>query len=811
MENIKKVNEGSADILPLLYKIKSKWYWFALSCLFFLVIAIVYSQFSEKRYAVQGSILFEDRERGSTEVGELLNENTKTNARDEGKIALTNEIAKLTSDRMIGAALEGLDFKVSYYTVEKFWPSFMKETWLNERYGDFPVKITVDSSKFQLVGVPLFVSFVSEDVVKIEAHGEEVRAYNFSTNDYSGIIPEVSFSENVKLGNKLETKYLNITVEADPNSMLSQDDYDLAFKINAHKALVESYKAKLTAAPVDEMNQNARVVNLNMEINIPSKGEAFINSLIDAYAGNVLAKKNLKGENSIEFINKRIAVLSDSLKNAEMALQQFKSSSSLLDVDYAKNSIYNRLDRLEQEKATVDDQLAYYQNTLRSLNNESQADKIVAPAAVGISDPIFNQLVNNYIQLSTRLQQMKYNATESNPLVTQLERDVSDLRQAIKDNISGIISSLSTTQSRLNRDIYQARAEANSLPQNERQLTVLERDYEYYKEKYNAMMEKKAEAEVVLATNTTNVETIERAEVQGNGPVWPKPTLFIFAAIILGLSFPLAFIVVSDYLDNRVSDKDELESKTKVPLLGMIANGPKDAGVVLKKYPNSAIAESFKFVRINLQYFHQDSNHQVIGITSSISGEGKTFCSANIAATFADSGKRTLLVCGDLRKPRIHEYFDLKGPGLTDYLQEFATLDNVIQPTEFRNLDVIAPGSPQDDPTKLFESQNTQKLFDSLKQRYDRIIVETPPIGYVADYFVLINHFDINLFVVRYKYTNKNILVGINDLYKNNKIKNLYLLFNDVKHNGEYGYGYLSNDKGYYTKTKKKALKNPFS
>ncbi|MDF9796740.1 capsular exopolysaccharide synthesis family protein [Catalinimonas alkaloidigena] len=811
MENIKKVNEGSADILPLLYKIKSKWYWFVLSTLAFLTIAVIYSQFSEKRYAVQGSILFEDRERGSTEVGELLNEGNRTNARDEGKIALTNEIAKLTSDRMISAALEDLDFKVSYFTIEKFWPSFMKESWLNERYSDFPFKIKIDSAEFQLVGVPLYVSFVSEDVVKIEAHGEEVRAYNFSTNEYSGIIPEISFSENVKLGESLKSKYLNIVIEVDPNSMLSQEDYDLAFKINSHKALVERYKNKLSATPVDETNQNARVVNLNMEINIPSKGEAFINSLIDAYAGNVLAKKNLKGENSIEFINKRIAVLSDSLKKAELALQQFKSSSSLLDVDYAKNSLYNRLDRLEQEKATVDDQLSYYRNTLNSLNSESQADKIVAPAAVGISDPIFNQLVNNYIQLSTRLQQMKYNATDSNPLVTQLERDVADLRQAIKDNISGIISSLSTTQSRLNREIYQARSEANSLPQNERQLTVLERDYQYYQQKYNAMMEKKAEAEVVLATNTTNVETIERAEVKGNGPVWPKPALFMFAAIILGLSFPLAFIVVSDYLDNRVSDKDELENKTKVPLLGMIANGPKDAGVVLKKYPNSAIAESFKFVRINLQYFHQEGNDHVVGITSSISGEGKTFCSANLAATFADSGKRTLLICGDLRKPRIHEYFDLKGPGLTDYLQEFATLDNVIQPTEFRNLDIIAPGSPQDDPTKLFESSNTQKLFDALKQRYDKIIVETPPIGYVADYFVLIKHFDINLFVVRYKYTNKNILVGINDLYKNNKIKNLYLLFNDVKHSGEYGYGYLSNDKGYYTKTKKKALKNPFS
>lgn len=811
MENIKKIDEGSADLLPLLYKIKSKWYWFALSCLFFLTIAIVYSNFAEKRYAVQGSILFEDRERGSTEVGELLDDRNQTAARDEGKIALTNEIAKLTSDKMISKALEDLNFKVSYFTVEKFWPDFMRENWLNERYNDFPVKVKIDSAAFQLTGVPIYVSFVSEDVVKVEAHAEEVRAYNFATNEFSGIIPEVSFSENVKLGDKLETKYLNITISADPSSMLSQEDYGLAFKINAHKSLVESYKSKLAVTPVDETNLNARVVNLNMEINIPDKGEAFINSLIDAYAGNVLSNKNMKGENSIEFINNRIALLSDSLKSAELALQSFKSSSNVLDVDYAKNSIYNRLDRLEQEKAVIDDQVAYYKNTLRSLNNEAQGDKIIAPSAVGITDPFFNQLIENYVQLSSRLQQMKYNAKEANPLVGQLEREVSDVREAIKSNVSGIISSLSTTQSRINSDIYQLRSEANTLPQSERKLTVLQRDYDYYKEKYNAMMEKKAEAEVILATNTTNVETIERAEVQGDGPVWPKSALFLFAALILGLSFPLAFIVVSDYLDNRVSDKEELENRTKVPLLGMIANGPKDAGVVLKKYPNSAIAESFKFVRVNLQYFHQDVKDQVIGITSSISGEGKTFCSANLAATFADSGKRTLLICGDLRKPRIQEYFDLKGPGLTDYLQEFATLDNVIQPTEFRNLDVIAPGSPQDDPTKLFESKNSGALFDALKQRYDKIIVETPPIGYVADYFVLLKHFDINLFVVRYKYTNKNILVGINDLYKNNKIKNLYLLFNDVKHSGEYGYGYLSNDKGYYTKSKKKALKNPFA
>jgi capsular exopolysaccharide synthesis family protein len=811
MENIKRVDEGSAEILPLLYKIKSKWYWFALSTVLFLAIAFTYSKFAEKKYAVQGSILFEDREVGSTEVDELLDESNQNMRRDDRKIALTNEIAKLTSDRMVGQAIRSLNLRVSYFTVEKFWPDFLMKNWLNERYKDFPVKVQLDSSQFQVVGVPIFISFVADDAVKIEAKGEEVRAYNYVTGEFSEIIPELNFSQTVKLGEPLSTNYLSLRIDPNPQAMINREDYNLAFKINADKSLIDSYKSKLEVVPANETDQNSRVVNLNMEINIPSKGESFINALIDVYSGAVLTKKNLQGENSIEFINQRLAVLSDSLKDAEMALQNYKSSNNVVDVEYEKGSLLNEMTRLKQEKATVDDQLAYYRNTLRSLNSGDGSTGIVAPSGIGINDPVFNQLIGNYVELSSRLQQLRYNAKESNPLLTQLESEVRNMRQALRDNVSGIISSLSTSQRRLSGEIYRLNNQITQLPQQERQLTVLERDYNYYKSKYDALMEKKAEAELVLATNTTNVETIERAEMIGEGPVWPKTSLLMLAALILGLSFPLAFIVVSDYLDNRVVDKEELENRTKVPLLGMIANGPKDAGIILKKYPNSAIAESFKFARINLQYFHQEAHDQVVGVTSSISGEGKTFCSANLAATFADSNKRTLLICGDLRKPRIQDYFDLKGPGLTDYLQEFATLENVIQPTEFRNLDVIAPGSPQDDPTKLFESSRVDDLIKEARQRYDKIIVETPPIGYVADYFVLIKHFDINLFVVRYKYTNKNILNGINDLYKNKQIKNLYLLFNDVKNSGEYGYGYLSNDNGYYTSTKKKALKNPFA
>ncbi|MGD1891577.1 MAG: hypothetical protein ACFB15_13410 [Cyclobacteriaceae bacterium] len=368
MEQIKKVEDGGADILPLIHKIKSKWYWFAISTFFFLVIAVGYSKLAEKKYAVQGSILFEAREIGSTDVDELLDDRNQNTRRDDKTIALSNEIAKLTSDNMVGQAIDKLDSRVTYFTAGKIWPGFLKKNGLQERYKDFPIEVVIDSSQFQLVGALIFVEYVSDTQVNISVEAEEVRAYNFETQEFSGIIPSVSFSEIITVGEKLQTSYLSIEIRERPRSMISKDEFDLAFRINSDKSLVDSYKSKLSVSPVDETDQASRVVNLSMEINIPAKGEDFINALIDTYSNSVLFKKNLKGENSLEFIDRRLAILSDSLKEAELALQSFKSNSAVVDVDYAKNSLYNRLDRVEQEKARIDDQLNYYRSTLRAFD-----------------------------------------------------------------------------------------------------------------------------------------------------------------------------------------------------------------------------------------------------------------------------------------------------------------------------------------------------------------------------------------------------------------------------------------------------------
>ena len=810
MEKHKKYEEEGLNLLPLLFKIRSKWYWFAISLLLFLGVAYIYNTYTEAQYRVNAEILFEDVEVGSTSIDRELDDTPQYGKNASRQIAVSNEIAKLASDNTVRNALEELDFNVGYYTVEKFWPDFMRESWFNEKYHDFPFEITLDNTKSQLVGVPIFVKIVSENQVQISVEAEEANVVDFETGKTVNTLSDVALSEVVTIDQPFESKLLNFTITASDPSF-DYNDYDLCFKIYSTNALVNRYKTSFAAAAADEVNKDARIVNISQEVNIPRKGELFINGLIDAYSNSVLNNKNNKGENSIGFIDKELAAATDSLNNARQALQSFKSSA-VYDPANAMTSAYGQMGSLEDEKADIDNQLEYYQSTLQNIKS-SKSDAIVAPSYAGINDPSLNNYISKYIDISSRARKLNATAGEANPLVKQVNEEVENLKAAIVQNINGVVSSLKIKQKNINGRLYGLRSDLRSLPQDERKIQVLQQEFDRYNEKYNYWLKKKSDAEMKLATNSANVETIERAQVEGDVPVWPKTSLIYVGALLIALMMPLAFIIGKDFVDGSITDKDDIENKTKAPLLGMIANGAKNAKLVMLEAPNTAISESFKFARINLQYFHQGEDSKVIGVTSSISGEGKTFCSINLSSAYADAGQKTLFICGDLRKPRVNEYFNIREVGLADVITGRLSLDDVIQPGH-QNLDVIGTGDPINDPIKLFESDEMDDIMAELRRRYDTIIMETPPIAYVADYFVLLKYFDVNLFIVRYKYTNKNILQGINDLHSNNKIKNLNILFNDVKYSGTYGYGYLSDGKGYYNKdsgSSVKRLKNPFA
>lgn len=810
-----KNNNDTIDVMELLRKVVSKWYYFVLSLFICGALAFAYVQYADKKFEVASSIYVKGMDVGSLETGQLIAPNAKEMGGNA--VALTNEIGKLTSYSLIKAAVEDLGFGITYYNVESFWPTFIREDWLNEIYNSFPYEVKIDSSANQLVNTPIFITALPGNKVRIYAKDDEASAHNFS-GDGGGRVNDLEIDQVVGLDEPFKSKYVNITVSKKQNAIVDSE-FDYCFKLITLHDLAVQYQGKVTVEPLNVLDAENRMLKLYLKESVPDKGVQFLNALIQTYSNENLSKKNNRGENSVEFLNKQIAQIRDSMNVAEEALKNLKSSSGILDIDMAKSSVVGNLTNLEQEKAAIQQRLNYYRNTLQGLKSSSGSTTIMAPSAAGINqDPLFNQLVQQYIEIATRLNKLKATATESNPLVTQLRTEAESVREAIVENLTSSINVEQSNLATINGRIASIRSNINTLPGEERKLQILQREYDNLVAKYNQLLDTKEKAQMSLATNTDNVEVIDAPKKIGYKPVEPNPALIFTVALAIGFMIPLGFVLIKDLTNNNIRDKKELETQTRAPLLGMIANGPKDAKLITQKYPNSAIAESFKFARVNLQYFHQNGNDKVIGVTSSISGEGKTFCSANLSATFAESGKRTILIGGDLRKPKIQDFFNLRGPGISEYASEIVSIDDIIQPTDIRNLDVISPGLPQEDPIRMFESAKMDELMAELKRRYDTIIVETPPIGYVADYFVLLKHFDINLFVVRYNYTNKNILSGINDLYVNNKIKNLYLLFNDVKFSAEYGYGYLSNSDGYYTNTyvrklngKKGSIKNPYT
>jgi capsular exopolysaccharide synthesis family protein len=277
---------------------------------------------------------------------------------------------------------------------------------------------------------------------------------------------------------------------------------------------------------------------------------------------------------------------------------------------------------------------------------------------------------------------------------------------------------------------------------------------------------------------------------------------------VLAILLPSIFLILKLFFNDQIHGKEQLFKLTNVPLLGVIGHNNNKSGFPLLEYPKSSISESFRSLRINLQYLNSGSKAQVIGVTSSISGEGKTFCSLNLATAISLSGAKTILIGGDLRKPKLNKELNMSlDIGLSSYLIGKSNIQDIIKPSGIENLDVVMSGPIPPNPIELLGSKKTAEFFEYLKSNYDYIMIDSPPIGLVSDYFVLKNFIDAHIYIVRNNYTKIKAIEGVNELYSKKEMKNLFLVLNDIKPEGlgrygyyyQYGYGY-----GYYEESERK-------
>jgi capsular exopolysaccharide synthesis family protein len=335
----------------------------------------------------------------------------------------------------------------------------------------------------------------------------------------------------------------------------------------------------------------------------------------------------------------------------------------------------------------------------------------------------------------------------------------------------------------LNEQIADIHRSVKGLPKSEREMVSIQRRFEFNDNVYNYLLEKRAEAGIAIASNTVEKTIIDRAQQVGGGPVSPNRNAILFGATFFSICFAFGLIILKDLVNENIVTTSDVERITRIPAIGNITHGSRrDRNSVSVAHSRSALGESFRSLRVNLQYLTLGQANHVVGITSSVPGEGKSFCASNLAVAMAQCGRRTVLVDTDMRRPRIAAYFKLPNEkGLSNYLIGSCSLDQVISKTESKNLDVITSGPIPPNPLDLIGLPKMDELMDSLKQSYDTIIIDSPPIGAVSEYIILMKYVNATICVVRSNYTNRHHLSTINKLFEDRKISNVSVLLNDVR------------------------------
>lgn len=765
------------NIRHLLKKVVNYWWYFIVAAVIFIPAAYLYILVSHEIYQVGASLLIKNEEEGASDPENFLRGMNLLDTHTE----LEDEIGMLGSYTMIEAAVAQLDFDVSY-----FRQMGLKEV---EMYGDNPFTVRLDSMRTQLLAVPVYITRLSATKFRVQADGKDVYTYNPFLNEVGEVVKDVNIDLVGEVGKPIIHPYLNFTVKFKSDTVEREDE--LFFVVNDVKSIVESYQHNMTITP---LSRESNILRLSTKGRIAAKEVVFLNTLLNVYLKNELDKKNQLGIKTIEFIDGQIDGVYDSLKQVEGSLEKFRIRNNILDINTTAQNLTTNLDRLDVQKAEVEVKLKYYTYVASSLANADNFKDIVAPSTFGLNDPLLTSLLIELSRLSQERTGLNYSTKEKNPITEVIDLKINNTKRALVENVDNIIDAATISLNDINNRSSLLRSKLNRLPKNERELVNLERRFKFSDNVYNYLLQKRAEAGIAIASNRTATTIVDPARQVGEGPIAPNKKLVYGITLLFILIVPIGAIIIKDFFNDNIISYEDIERNTRIPFIGTISRGNRREQIGVVANSRTAMGESFRSLRVNLQYLTFGKDIQVIGFTSSGESEGKTFCAVNLAASMAQSGRRTVLVDTDLRKPTVGNYFKLRPEkGLSTYLVGSCGIKDIIHKTEIKDFDVITSGPLPPNPLDLISHNRMAELISALKQNYHTVILDSPPLGFVSEYVILMKYTDVNIYVVRSDYTSRFHLVKINKLYEEKKISNISILLNDVKPTKLNGYinGYV--------------------
>ena len=549
--------------------------------------------------------------------------------------------------------------------------------------------------------------------------------------------------------------------------------------------------------------KESSVLDVYYETSIPQKGIDFLNAYTKQYIDYKYENKNRAATQTLDFIDEQLTSIRSTLTSTARNLEAFKSQNNYTEANSMADRGLSALSQLENEKATLIVNERYYNSIMESLRSDRNLDRLVVPSSVGITDGVLNNLISQLVELQVARNGFSADGQTKNPVYQDLTIKINNIKRTLRENINSLITSNRIRLNQINARSRTFQESVSQVPKAERQFVDIERLNTLNSNVYQILLQKKIEAGIIKASATVQNRVIEPAYMENGVPIQPKKTNTYILALLLGLGLPFAFVWLKGALNNKVTSKDDVMSLTSMPVIGTIYHNTTSSPYAITSNSRTAISESFRVLRSTLNSMGVNKASQVLLITSTSSGEGKTFNSINIASSLALARKKTILINLDLRiYSQLHKLMKQE-VGISSYLNGDISIKDIIFPTDNPMLDTIATGPLPNNPAELILDDRFPLLINHLRDTYDYIIIDSPPLGIVSDPYIIAKYTDLNLLVIRQNYTPKDKLVELDQLYQEGRIRNVGIILNDVPASKDkYQYGYFSED----NKKKVKAL-----
>ncbi len=731
--------------------------------LLFLFGGIVYSYFAQPTYETYSTV-----EVSNDQIDLSLDAVARGQGIGQDTTLIDTQIEILRSRNLIEKAQKRVSYQIRYFTTRNY-----KTT---ELYKNNPFEIAELKVKDPLFyGTTFIIEPIDENTFYMKAsRGGLITViiktlYSLAGKDIS----ELRYEGKHHFGEKIDNEYFSMVIKK--KGELTNPQY--SFVVIDLDSAVKSVASRLNVVAA---SQNSSIIKIFYQDNNAQRAKDFLDSLVDLYLDQSIQQKTAQASSALTFVDQQLKEVSKKLQESAIRLENFKEENNVINIDTESDVTLRKLSDFQTRLSEIKIQ----EGTFNAVYEEFRSGNYEAVSALATDYPVLATLLESLQAAKAEKIDLLSTFMPNHPDVQEVDRKIEDIKMSLESAIESINDEIREKKRSLEDTIYANETMLLRLPEKERELAELQRKYEVNEKTYLFLLEKQAEMSINKASTVSSNRVLDRATVEKR-PIKPAIPMILVASLLLGLIVAIAILLIRDFLDDKIKTKNDLTNNTKIPFYGMIPFIKSSNSIFVLDDNQSIASEALRLIRTNLEFTPANNKGKAVLITSTVPGEGKTTVATNLAAVFGMSEKKCIVLSLDMRRPMLHKVFALTNKiGMSTVLSGKNELREVIwEHKKIKNLDIITSGPIPPNPSELLQSGKVNEIINELREEYDYVIIDSPPVGAISDTLVLMKMVDISLIVFRSEFSEKEYVKSIDEMVRTYDLKNVGLILNAVKPN----------------------------